>query len=344
MPRKARIDSAGALHHITVRGIERGVVFRDNDDRDRFVERLSGVLSETATQCFAWALIPNHFHLLLKTGTVPVGKVMQRLLTGYAVSYNNRHKRCGHLFQNRYKSILCQEDAYLLELVRYIHLNPLRAGIVANLSELELFSYCGHGALIGTCKHPWQNTGQILHLFSGKATEARERYRQFVKKGASTGRRDDLTGGGLIRSRGGWAQVIAMHRDNLFQKSDERILGDNEFVTQVLDQAQEQMERRYSLKARGINAEAVIERVCRALKMEKQDIFTPGKDRNRVVARSIFCYWAVRELGISQAECSRQLSISPAAVTQSVKRGERLIREKVAYSLYIKDDKETEKM
>ena len=110
MPRKSRIDAAGSLHHIIVRGIERGVIFEDNIDRDRFVERLSGILSETATPCYAWVLIPNHFHLLLKTGMTPIRNVMQRLLTGYAVSYNRRHTRSGHLFQNRYKSILCQRN------------------------------------------------------------------------------------------------------------------------------------------------------------------------------------------------------------------------------------------
>jgi REP element-mobilizing transposase RayT len=99
-------------------------VFQDDHDRDNFLQRLSTIATETRTACCAWALIPNHFHLLLKTGETPIATVMRRLLTGYAVSCNRRHHRHGHLFQNRYKSILCQEDAYLLELVRYIRLNP----------------------------------------------------------------------------------------------------------------------------------------------------------------------------------------------------------------------------
>ena len=125
MPRKSRIDAPGALHHIICRGIERQRIFQDDRDRDNFLQRLSAIVIETGTACFAWALIPNHFHLLLKTGNAPIATVMRRLLTGYAVSYNRRHNRHGHLFQNRYKSILCQEDAYLLEFVRYIHLNPM---------------------------------------------------------------------------------------------------------------------------------------------------------------------------------------------------------------------------
>lgn len=96
MPRKARIDAPGSLHHIIARGIGRRKVFDDNEDRDFFIERLGKVVSDTETQCFAWALIPNHFHLLLKTGITPIATVMKRLLTGYAMHYNRRHKRYGH--------------------------------------------------------------------------------------------------------------------------------------------------------------------------------------------------------------------------------------------------------
>ena len=137
MPRKTRIDAPGALHHIIIRGIERRKIFLDDFDRDNFLKRLGNVLSETATPCFAWALIPNHTHLLLRTGTTAIATVMRRLFTGYEVSVNRRHRRHGPLFQNRYKSIFCQEELYLLELVRYIHLNPLRAGLVAELTSLD---------------------------------------------------------------------------------------------------------------------------------------------------------------------------------------------------------------
>ena len=144
MPRKARIDAPGALHHIIVRGIERRRIFCDDQDRDNFIERLGDIVTETKTFCFAWALIPNHVHILLRTVQISLATVMGRLLTGYAVSYNRRHRRQGHLFQNRYKSILCQEETYLLELVRYIHLNPLRAKIVISPTEFDKYPYSGH--------------------------------------------------------------------------------------------------------------------------------------------------------------------------------------------------------
>ncbi len=126
MRRRSRMDAPGALHPIIARGIEQGKILRDDSDRNNFLERLGEILEETKTPCWAWASIPNHIHLLLKTGQTPVAALMRRLLPGSAVSFNRRHRRYRHLFQNRYKSIRCQEDAYLLEWVRYIHLNRTR--------------------------------------------------------------------------------------------------------------------------------------------------------------------------------------------------------------------------
>jgi REP element-mobilizing transposase RayT len=137
MPRKARLDAPGALHHIIVRGIELRKLFRDDDDRHDFLYRFGAILQKSRTRCFAWVLMPNHVHLLLRTSLAPISAVMRQLLTGYAVSFNLKHRRSGHRFQNRYKSILCQEDAYLKELVRYIHLNPIRAKQIADLNALD---------------------------------------------------------------------------------------------------------------------------------------------------------------------------------------------------------------
>jgi len=136
------------------RGIERRKLFRDDKDRKSFLERFAIILEETQTQCYAWALIPNHFHILLRTGPTPLSKVMRRLMTGYAVTFNKRHKRSGHLFQNRYKSVICEEDPYLLELIRYIHLNPLRAKLVQDLNELDRYPWTGHSAILGRRKNP----------------------------------------------------------------------------------------------------------------------------------------------------------------------------------------------
>ena len=176
MPRIARLNTPGLLHHVMIKGIERRKIFNDDKDRESFIERLSILLPETKTQCYAWSFLSNHAHFLLRSGPAGIAALMRRLLTGYAVSYNRRHKRHGQLFQNRYKSIICQEDAYLQELVRYIHLNPLRAKIVVDLKELDRYSYCGHSALIGKKKREWQDVEYVLGFFGRRVGEARKGY------------------------------------------------------------------------------------------------------------------------------------------------------------------------
>jgi len=324
MPRKARIDAPGALHHIIVRGIERRRIFSDDKDRDNFVDRLGDIVTETQTFCFGWALIPNHAHLLLRTGKTSLSTVMRRLLTGYAVSYNRRHRRYGHLFQNRYKSILCQEDTYLLELVRYIHLNALRAKIVKDLKELDKYPFSGHSALMGKVPRDFQDIEYVLNLFGKKVSAARKGYRAYLAKGVEQGRRPELVGGGLIRSAGGWSVVKAMRRAQSRMKGDERILGDGEFAQSVLDEAKEQYEKRYLLQAQGHDLETVAQRVSALLGINPEQVWASGKHPLTVKARSLLCYWAVRELGFTATEVSRRLGVSQPSVSISVKRGEKI--------------------
>jgi putative transposase len=203
MPRLARLDAPGVLHHIMIRGTERRKIFLNQKDYEDFIERLAMLLPEMKTACYAWVLMPNHAHFLFCTGTAPLARLMRRLLTGYAVSFNGRHQRHGHLFQNRYKSIICQEDAYLRELVRYIHLNPVRASIVSAVGELNGYAYCGHSALMGRKKRSWQDAGYVLTFFGKTVRAARKAYAEYVAQGVEQGRREELTGGGLIRSLGG---------------------------------------------------------------------------------------------------------------------------------------------
>ncbi|MGC8811771.1 MAG: transposase, partial [bacterium] len=207
MPRKSRLDMPGALHHLIIRGIERKKIFRDSQDRENFLIRLGRILAETKTACYAWALLPNHVHLLLRTGELPLADVMRRLLTGYAVSFNRKYRRHGPLFQNRYKSILCQEDTYFLELVRYIHLNPLRVGEVIDYEGLGNWPYAGHSVILGNRKNSWQDVGYVLGYFGRRKKIARGRYRDFVQEGICLGKRPELVGGGLRRSLGGWKEV-----------------------------------------------------------------------------------------------------------------------------------------
>jgi len=289
---------------------------------------LGALLLETKTGCYAWAFLQNHAHFLLRTGEVPLATVMRRLLTGYVVSFNRRHKRHGHLLQNRYKSIVCQEETYLQELVCYIHLNPLRAGVVPDLAALNSYPYCGHSVLMGRRKRPWQDVDYVLHSFGKRALRARREYFLYIEAGAERGRRRDLVGGGLVRNLGGWAEAEKLRlkgQDHI--KSDERILGDSDFVDSVLAQAEEPYTRQSALRRRGYDLEKIAERFPEIYGIKVGEVFARGRQRRRVSARSLFCFWAVREMGNSFASLAIRLEMSPAGIGYAVQRGEAIAQE-----------------
>jgi hypothetical protein len=181
-------------------------------------------------------------------------------------------------------------------------------------------------------KRPWQQVNEVLGMFATKRRQARGRYRSFVEKGIQLGRRKDLTGGGLLRSAGGWLNVKALREAKIFYKSDERILGDSDFVDSVLANANEQMERKYALQAAGLDLDGLAEIVAGITGVKPSRIFSPGKKRSRVRARSLLCFWATKELGITLAELSRRTRISQSSISMSVHRGEQ-IAEREGYSL-----------
>jgi len=259
-----------------------------------------------------------------KTGLTPVATLMRRLLTGYAQQFNRRHRRHGQLFQNRYKSFLCQEDAYLLELVRYIHLNPLRAGVVKDLKTLNNYAWCGHRVLMGKVSCNWQDRDYVLRLFGKREGPARRAYAAFIAKGKNQGRRHDLVGGGLIRSVGGWAALKDYQRDGIRIKGDERILGSSDFVEEVLKKANEKLEKRTLLQAKGPDLDQLIKQVAKYYHIDLEELKTTSKARTVSLARSALCYLAVRQLLFSCAEVARTLNISASAVSKAVAKGQAL--------------------
>jgi REP element-mobilizing transposase RayT len=285
---------------------------------------MSEILLDIGTTCFAWSLMPNHFHLLLRTEKIPISTLMRRLLTGYAIWYNQSHRRHGHLFQNRFKSILCQQDTYLLELVRYIHLNPLRAGLVRSMDELDNYPYSGHSTLMSKQKKSWQETEEILRHFGSRPASARRSYRIFVEQGIERGRRQDLSGGGLIRSAGGWEGLKQKRAEGTYQRSDERILGDSDFVTNVFAQSQEQIKKRDMLRAAGMDLNKIALRVSQLMNIHTEDVWVEGRQQHIVNARSLLCYWAVRELGVTMTDLARRFGISTPAISKSVVRGRKI--------------------
>jgi putative transposase len=320
MPRKARLDAPGVLHHIIIRGIERRPIFYSDGDRANLFERCEKLFGESTTSCYAWAFLSNHVHFLLRTGVAPLSKVMSRLLTGYATGFNKKHTRSGHLFQNRYKSVICQEERYFKELVRYIHLNPVRAGIVTDMDGLNGYPFTGHPALIGKTSCDWQDVEYTHSSFGGDAA-----YLQFLQDGFDQGQRPDLTGGGLVRSHAGWTPTT--HRESPM-KGDERILGDTSFVMGILTEAEEKLERRYAMKQAGIDLPSVEQRVTALFTVAPEDLYGRSRTRHIARARALFCFWAAKELQVSQKALADLFSMSEAAVTFAVRRGQRIAAEK----------------
>ena len=322
MPRQARLDVPGALHHIMVRGINKSAIFKDDPDKARFLERLGDAVTEGQCRVHAWVLMNNHVHILFRSGRDGISAVMRKLLTWYAQYYNRRHNRTGHLFENRYKSILCDEDNYLLALVRYIHLNPIRAGIVKTIEELDRYPWSGHRSIIGKAKYPWMDTETVLSRFGSAARKALHEYRKFMREGVDQGRLEELTGGGLIRSQGGWSQVLAIRRRGRKEEYDERILGSGDFVNSILKEAEDRQLRQLKAKRAGKTIQRIIEEECRKQGISRQELKGGGKRRKVSDTRAIIALRSRDELGLTAAEIARNVGVNTSAVTRAIERVE----------------------
>jgi REP element-mobilizing transposase RayT len=320
MPRGARLDTPGTLHHVILRGIERRDIVDDDLDRENFVNRLGQLAKDSRTAIYAWALLDNHAHVLMRSGPAGISAFMRRLLTGYAISFNRRHHRYGHLFQNRYKSIICEEEAYFMELVRYIHLNPLRAGIVESLAQLDRHQWSGHGVVMARCNAAWQDRDYVLKWFGQTEDQAKRIYREFVKKGIAQGQRPELVGGGLIRSMGGWSVVKSLRRSGAQEKGDARILGSGDFVAQVIDEAEQKVRRQLAGDDLIERAEMLINDYCTEHNISIE-VLRSGSRRQVVSAtRRRLALRLVNEIGLSMAETGRQLGLTTSGVAQILRR------------------------
>jgi len=320
MPRKARLDAPGTLHHVMIRGIEKRKIVNDQKDRKDFVTRLGHLAKDTDTAIFAWALLNNHAHLLLRSSDAGISLFMRRMLTGYAVNYNLRHKRHGHLFQNRYKSIICEKDSYFMELVRYIHLNPLRANLVRTLTELDTYPWCGHSVLIGKRKNDWQDRDYVLKWFGDKQGMDRKVYRDYVKKGSGDGRRPELVGGGLVRSLGGWSQVKSMRSAGISELHDERILGSGDFVEQIIKEASQKVKYQFPKNGHLHAVETFIKKLCQKEKININELQSGSRRKQISKIRSQLAVSLVEKYGISLAKTARRLGVSTSAISKIMNR------------------------
>ena len=253
MARKPRIHYPGALYHVMLRGNGGADIFFENADRRHFLGLVEEGVRRYRHRIHAFCLMANHVHFAVQVGEVALPRIMQNLSFRYTGWINKSRGRVGHLFQGRYKAILADRDSYLLELTRYIHLNPVRIGIV---KKPAAYRWSGHRYYLGKGKLPWLTTDWVLSQFAKEARTARARYSQFVAEGIGEGRREE------------------------FHKGDSKgqMLGDDNFVARVLELAEMKAGRPPSLGA-------IVREVCREAGVSEDNLRAPGKSSHAARAR-----------------------------------------------------------
>ena len=296
MPRLPRRDYPGALHHVMARGIERRRIFIDDVDRAGFLWRLAAILRATGTSCFALALMPNHYHLLLETGATPLSRVMLRLGTSHAMDFNRRHSRAGHLFQNRFKSRLVGDTADFLSLVRYIHLNPVRARIVATVTELADHPWTGHAALMGRRPATFLDVPSVLRHFADDTATARRELARWMRAG--------LTEDEIEPAFDGCGRLSARALDPA--------PGPEGRYGSELD--------RIRLQAEGWDIEGVIRVVCAHLEVDTGPLRVGRRSAPVSRAREAVAYLATGSLGEPQTAVARATGVTSQAISLAVDR------------------------
>lgn len=303
MARRARAEVAGGLYHVITRGNNRRQIFNSPADYEKFLSLLAVQKSKLSFFLYAYCLMSNHVHLLIERQVDAIGRIMHRVLTGYSHYYNRRYRRVGHLFQGRHKAILCQSDRYLSELMRYIHLNPVRAGIV---EKPDQYKYSGHRAYLGLERAGILDVDPVLRHFGVKKRLAREAYRQFVAAGMKLG-----------------------HQEEFYPTDERRILGTEEFVDATIHRIGET--RRAVRKEEWVkvnnqlNAEALIEAVEKICRMPRAQFCGAGKSAAAVMAKELFILTG-RRAGASLKVLSEITGISSSAISRRHDAGKFKVR------------------
>ncbi|MEQ8407550.1 MAG: transposase [Gammaproteobacteria bacterium] len=324
MPRTGRLYIPGGYYHLLGRGLEKRSIFEHTVDKLDFLTRFSKLLRRTDSCCLAWALMSNHYHFLVKTGHTPLKKLMAPVLGGFAGAYNRRHDRCGYVFQNRFTSILCEEQGYLLELIRYIHLNPVRAGLVEDLESLGYYPWTGHAGLLGRYRQDWHSTDLTLTYFNPSRRTATGKYMRFMQAGVDSTSAIDLSGGGLVRSYGGWEAIARLRQEHKIRIGDERILGASDFVEKMLQEDEIGVESRSRLLRKGWDLERLISVICNTLNIEQADLLKKARANKLAEAKAVICYWGNDKLGVTTKEIANRLGISQPAVSKWIEKGRKL--------------------
>ena len=266
MARKPRVHYPGALYHAILRGNSGQTIFFDDNDRTRFYLLIQEGVERFGHRIHAFCLMTNHVHLAIQIADISLSRILQNLSFRYTRWVNWRRGKTGHLFQGRYKAVLIDADTYLQELTRYIHLNPVRAGMVR---ETEKYPWSSYRAYLGLETIPWLTTDWVLSQFSKRLSVARRAYMRFIQEGKGGGHQEEY------------------HRGS---DTDSRILGDDTFIVRVLDEKQMKQRQKVSL-------DKIMVEVCRYFSLKEKDLGGVGKDRRLSEVRGIAA-WLVLELGV----------------------------------------------
>jgi len=266
MARKPRVHYPGALYHAILRGNSGQTIFFDDNDRTRFYLLIQEGVERFGHRIHAFCLMTNHVHLAIQIADISLSRILQNLSFRYTRWVNWRQGKTGHLFQGRYKAVLIDADTYLQELTRYIHLNPVRAGMVR---ETEKYPWSSYRAYLGLETIPWLTTDWVLSQFSKRLSVARRAYMRFIQEGKGGGHQEEY------------------HRGS---DTDSRILGDDTFIGRVLDEKQMKQRKKVSL-------DKIMVEVCRYFSLKEKDLGGVGKDRRLSEVRGIAA-WLVLELGV----------------------------------------------
>jgi REP element-mobilizing transposase RayT len=313
MPRMTRLNSPGSLVHIIARGIDGVQIFFKDEDRAEFLSRLSALKTATQYKCLAWCLMDNHYHLFMRTNDVPMSKLMRPLNGGYARWFNKKYQRRGYLFQDRYKSILCQDLEYARQLLRYIHLNPLRGGKVRTLKELKTWQWCGHGFLSGI-SNKWaeslQDRKESLRRFGASESEAIRNYLEFLEQGIVE---TDLKNAGRL-SPADTAEVEGSF------KGWPAVIGDPDYVKAAMEKHAIGLHRKHRKADYGAILEKLSNRICEQFKLQRNDLLIRGRRNARSEARSAFCFRASREELIPHSVIAHFLHVTIPTVSFMIAR------------------------
>lgn len=297
MARKPRLHLPGGIYHAMLRGNAGQSIFFSDEDRYRLYLLLQEGIARFNYRMHGFCLMDNHLHLAIQVTDIPLSKIMQNLAFRYTQWINKRERRTGHLFQGRYKAILVEKDNYLLELVRYLHLNPVRAGLV---TQPEDYPWSGHLAYLGQEVLPWLTTQWVLSQFNREQEPARRGYQQFVHEGIGLGHEPRF------------------HQGNAM---DRRILGEDGFAERLLKQGHAETAKPPSL-------EAIIDAVLTRYQLSADQLQAPGSDRHTAQARALIALVVQRTGAATLTALGQRLNRDVATLSTGSKRLSIKIRNK----------------